>query len=113
MNELYEVKSHNEVISLPTITTNEIISAIVEKIARTVLKCLDQNKSLINDNTKYFITGGGLSYIKGAKDVVGRILDKSVEILSPPLPQLSKPQYSSMLSILYTAINRKNSKMKI
>lgn len=53
------------------------------------------------------LTGGGLSYIRGAQEHISRRLDKVVEVLSPKLPYYSKESQSSLLSVLDMALNDK------
>lgn len=103
-NEMYEIKVGNEFQALSMISTNQIIINRVEIIAKTINKCLDMNKQLIDDKTKFYLTGGGISYIKGAKDILGSVIGKSIDILVPSIPELARPHYSSVLSLLYSAL---------
>lgn len=100
-SDVYAIKTNNEVISIPALTTNNIIQDRIEKIIKTAIKCLEVNKSKLPKDAKVYLCGGGISYVKGAKELISRLMDKKVEILTPTLPQLAKPHYCSILSVLY------------
>ena len=104
-NELYEVKttSDSAIQSISAVNANNIVSYTVEVVANTIIKCLQQHSDVITNNMNIYLTGGGLSYIKGAKDVLANVFSKDVKILAPDLAGLNKPHYSSILSLLYVA----------
>ena len=56
----------------------------------------------------FYLTGGGICFIKGAKDYLSKYFGVNVEILSPPNLQMSKPNYSVLLGLLNSAINQEN-----
>jgi cell division protein FtsA len=103
-DDYYEIKDKNGVVPIEAKTSNEIVSARIESIGQTILKCLKNSGYEIPDSTPYFLTGGGLSYIKGAKDLLGKILGKNIELVMPSMPQLEKPHYSSVLGLLNLAL---------
>ncbi|MBQ8749612.1 MAG: hypothetical protein IJZ29_04005 [Clostridia bacterium] len=110
--DVYEVKSGSDVITLSAYNANGIVGHRVEKIANTTIKCVEKYKNLINDNTKFYLCGGGLSYIKGAKEILGRMLGYNLDIICPNIPQLARPHYSAVLSLLYVACKNNYVKRK-
>ena len=90
-------------LSIPAQTANNITIAKIETIAKTIKKCLNNSTENISDAPIY-LTGGGLCYIKGAKEILASKLGKNVAILAPAIPQLAKPHYSSVLSLLNYAL---------
>ncbi|MBQ3494148.1 MAG: cell division FtsA domain-containing protein, partial [Clostridia bacterium] len=54
----------------------------------------------------YYITGGGISYIKGAKDYISKMLGVNVTLIAPNDIHMQKPHYSSILGLLNTALNQ-------
>lgn len=111
-NDLYEIKSGEEVVSISAVNANGIVLNTVEKISKTTDKALGKFKNLINDATKFYLCGGGLSYIKGAKEILGRIVGNNFSIICPNLPQLARPHYSAVLSLLFVACNEYSNKRK-
>ena len=61
----------------------------------------------------YYITGGGLCYIKGAKEYISKSLGTNITLLSPQDIHLQKPHYSSILGLLNTALNQENKTKKL
>jgi len=103
-NESYEVMGKEFVSTFSAKATNEIVEARVEIIANYILKCLDRCQYEFPDYLPVYLTGGGLSYIKGIKDFLGRKLGRRVEIVAPKVAQNNKPDYSSEISLLDTAL---------
>lgn len=96
----------------PAALTNEIVAARIGTIAKTVLKCLDLSQYEIPENVSYSLTGGGISYIRGAKEILAEKFARSVEIAAPPIPQMEIPAWSSSLGLLDLAINIQGSQKK-
>ena len=103
-NEMYEVKAgDSSVQSISAVTANKIVVYEVEKIAKMCINCLKRHSNLVTNDMNIYLTGGGLSYIKGAKDILANEFSKDVTILAPDIQGLNKPHYSSVLSLLYQA----------
>ena len=51
-----------------------------------------------------YLTGGGISYIKGAKDYMQEVLNRKIIVVSPWPPQLDSPELSSIIGLLDTAL---------
>jgi len=58
-----------------------------------------------NDYETVYFTGGGLCYLRGIKYYLGRELDRKVEIVMPKPLKFKKPDVSSVISVLDTALN--------
>lgn len=87
---------------------------LVKKTIKSSLDILCENLSLSLENSGYvlpdyvslMITGGGIFYIRGAKEHVSGRLDTVVEVAAPALPLLDKPEQSSVLSLLDLALDQ-------
>ena len=99
-NDYYEVSA-----KYPAAVVNDIVSARISVIAKTVLKCMDLCEYVIPDSIPYSLTGGGITYIRGAKEVFSDKLKKPVEIVAPKIPQMEVPGWSSSLGLLDLALN--------
>ncbi len=95
-DDVYEVGGKYYNASL----VNEIVRARISTIARTVLKCMELNEYIIPDNIPYSLTGGGISYMRGAKDILSELCRRRVEIVAPRIPQMEVPGWSSSLGLL-------------
>ncbi|MDR2090602.1 MAG: hypothetical protein LBP62_02995 [Clostridiales bacterium] len=62
-------------------------------------------KSSLTDCPVYVtmhLSGGGLSYLKGAKEFLAEALGREVKIIAPNLPQYNKPHYSALFGLIDT-----------
>ena len=50
------------------------------------------------------LTGGGINYIKGARDFMSRKLGRKVQLVSPPVGEGNKPDFSAEIAMLDVAI---------
>ena len=103
----YEVAKKDSLISIPMQQANEIVFARLEYISQLINKCLAGLKQEY-PKMPYYITGGGLCYIKGAKEYISKSLGTNITLLSPQDIHLQKPHYSSILGLLNTALNQEN-----
>ena len=103
-DEMYEVKlPDGSIQSISAQNANGIVAHKLEVIAKTVLKCLQQDSKVITNNMNIYLTGGGATFIKGAKDIMSNVFSKDVSLLAPDMAGLNRPHYSSVLSLLYVA----------
>lgn len=98
--DVYEISERGEVKKFKAKLVNEIVSGVIDVIASTIEKCLKRCVYEYPDYIPYYITGGGLCYLKGARDYLSKRLDKPVEIVAPSLPQFNRPHLSSSLGLL-------------
>lgn len=103
-NDIYEIGGDNGVKTLSASLVNEIVIHRIFVIGKMIEKCLDMCKYETPDYVPYSLTGGGISYIRGAKDVLSQKLGRNVEIVTPKLPQVNKPDMSSSWGLLDMAI---------
>ncbi len=87
-----------------------------EEIKRTVLDSIDElcdnifqsfdkfNKN-IPDYVPLYLTGGGLTFLRGAKEHLAERLGMNVEVIAPRVPLMDKPTESSVLSLLDMALS--------
>jgi len=89
----------------------------VEEIKNTIKSSLDvlcEEISSTLENTGFsipeyvslMITGGGIAYLRGAKEHVSNRLNSVVEIVVPKVPLMDKPSESSILSLLDLALEQ-------
>jgi len=83
---------------------NLVVSGVIKLIAETITKALKNCTYDYPDYIPYHLTGGGITYIKGAGDLLSKCLKKPVEIAVPKLPLSNKPHLSSSLGLLDMAL---------
>jgi len=102
---------------------NEMIEAddgetySLDEVLLTIKTSLDSLCAIINEafeksgyslpeRLSFFLTGGGIAYIRGAKEYVSERLNRQIEIVAPKVPLMDKPSNSTMLSLLDLALEQ-------
>ena len=104
--DVYEIADRDVHLPFPAKTVNEIVMERIKIIATTIEKCLSKCDYEYPDYIPYHLTGGGLSYLKGARDYLSKRLNKPVEIVSPAYPPFSRPYMSSGIGLMEMALNQ-------
>lgn len=104
--DYYELVQGEREFKVDAGIANAVVSSRVTQIAKMVGKCLDNCKFEYPDYVPVLLTGGGLSYLKGARDLMSKVLNKDTRIIAPPVPQLDKPHVSSTLGLLDVALKQ-------
>ncbi len=79
---------------------SEIIDSRVEHLCMLICVALEQSPLAIARRTRIFLSGGGLSMIKGVKEMLQKHLKRQVRIPCIDAPQLSMPNYYTALALL-------------
>ncbi len=100
-DDFYEIVSPNGTTTpVSAKLTNEITLARLDMIAGLISRSLTILKNNNNGFLPVYLTGGGICYLKGGRDYLSKSIGTNVEILSPQVPQLNRPHFSSVLGIL-------------
>lgn len=115
MEDCYEVDVKDKILPVSINIANEIVSARLDMICLLIKKIF---ASFGIENSQFvpvYLTGGGISYIKGARDYLAKSLGRNVQSLVPLSPGFAKPHLSSVISVLNLALENKqnNSLLKI
>ena len=97
-NDTYDVSYKDKVTSFSARQVNDIVASKLSKLSRTITNCLASCD--LPASTSFYLTGGGLSYMSGARDFLSKKLNKHVEIAKPELPQYNKPHLSSAFGLM-------------
>lgn len=108
--DFYEVAGKDYMIPFSAKTTNEIVSERIDLIASFILKCFNRCEYEFPDYIPVHLTGGGLSYIKGARDYLSKRIGRKVEVIAPKVPGLNRPHFSTALGVLDLALELENGK---
>ncbi len=104
-NDIYEISGKDGVKTLSAQLVNEIVMHRIYLMGKTVEKCLSLSEYEYPDYIPYSLTGGGVCFIRGAKDILSQQLGRNVETVAPKLPQVGRPNLSSAWGLLDMAIN--------
>ncbi len=75
-------------------------------LCENIDKALDEFGYNVPEYVPLMITGGGIAYIRGAKEHVAGRLGMSVRVIAPTVPLMDKPDESSVLSLLDLALEQ-------
>lgn len=107
-SDYYEVAGKDYLAPFSAKAANEIVMARIDLIASFILKCFARCEYDFPDYIPVHLTGGGLSYIKGARDYLSKKIGRKVDIIAPPIPQLNRPHFSTALGVLDVALDHAN-----
>ncbi len=90
---------------LPRLKVNEIVTSRLEDIARYVRRALDGSPIQYPPYLPLYISGDGITGIRGAKELLARKVGRNVEEAVPSTPGYGKPQYSAALGAVFYAFS--------
>ncbi len=83
---------------------HQIIFDRLDMFAKLIKRCLSE--AGLENERNISLTGGGLAYLKGARGYLSRQLATDIEVLSPRLPAVGKPEMSSVYAVCDLALSR-------
>ena len=103
--DFYEIPADGgRVERIPMASANEVVSFRIDELAEVV------NQVLMNYSDQYisylpiYLTGGGLTKIKGGRDYLAKCLGRNISYGVPPLPGKDKPELASIFSLVNSAL---------
>ena len=85
---------------------NDTIKNSLDNLCEQISIALEQSNYILPDYVDLRVTGGGISYLRGAKEYVSSRLNMVVGIVAPTVPLMDQPTMSSMLSLLDLALEQ-------
>lgn len=79
---------------------SEVIDARVEHLSLLINNAFENSPLNIARRTRIYLSGGGIAMMKGARDMLQKLLKRQVRIPAIEAPQLSTPNYYSVLALL-------------
>ena len=83
-----------------------VLKNTLEVLCEKVNDAFDDCGLIIPEYVPLFITGGGISYLRGAKEYVSNRLGMMVDVIAPKVPMMDKPSESTILSLLDLALDQ-------
>ncbi len=111
-DQTIEVAYEGNIKNVPLSLTNEIVCARLDIIAKGIDTCIELSKLDYPKFYPVFLTGGGISLLKGARQYLSKQLSRPVEIIFDDSQILSKPYYSALVTLTETAIKKECSNEK-
>ncbi|MBE5756835.1 MAG: hypothetical protein E7342_03440 [Clostridiales bacterium] len=102
----YEIINGEEGYYFIANKVNEIAVEALDNICAEIEKSVISSKFNIPSHIPVYVTGGGISYIRGAKEHIAKRISMNVEVIGPKVPLYNKPTNSSCLSVLDLALSQ-------
>ncbi|MBR2384814.1 MAG: hypothetical protein IKA99_04285 [Clostridia bacterium] len=109
-NSVYTIFTDDGEVQFPCETVNEIALDAVDSFVGLISDFIEENASPFAENLRIYLTGGGLSYLRGVKSHLSARLGLPVEILAPKVPMHNKPDESSTFAMLNFALKDKENR---
>lgn len=77
----------------------------IDELCDNIFQALEDFGTNIPDYVPLYLTGGGITCLRGAKEHLAERLGMNVEVISPRVPLMDKPAESSALSLLDMALS--------
>ncbi len=87
-----------------TIVLRDKVREGLDGICETMEECMQSYKGKNLDSKPMFITGESVKIVRGTVEHISNRLVKNIEVVAPCVPYYDKPQFSSILSLLDTAL---------
>lgn len=106
--EYHEVQEDGEVVCRASAAdVNLLTYEVLDYMADLIKKSIELSGAGLSPYAEIFLTGGGISELRGAKEFLSATLEKPIEILTPGVPRLNRPFYSSTVGLLNVAVGLK------
>ncbi len=106
----YDIVYQDKVLNIPAQKAHEIVEARLDVLAKFINLTLSQCDQDFPSYIDIKLTGGGISYIRGAKEYLGKVLKKNIHLSHVKVPQFDEPHLSSTYALLDLALNQKQTR---
>ncbi|MCH5142521.1 MAG: hypothetical protein J1G07_02270 [Clostridiales bacterium] len=98
---IYEGKTY----TFPTVELRDRIREALDGICETIEECRQSYTGRNIEGKPILVTGEGIKVVRGAIEHIAGRLVKTLETVAPNVPYYDKPRFSSLFSLLDTALN--------
>lgn len=104
-HDFYELPVEGgKVEKINLITAGEVASYRIEELAQVISKCCQMFANEYISYLPVYLTGAGISKIKGGRDYLAKCLGRNISYGTPPLPGKDKPENASLYSLVKSAL---------
>jgi cell division protein FtsA len=86
---------------------SEVIDARVEHLCQLIGRAFEKSPLNVARRTRIYLSGGGIAMMKGVRDMLQGLLKRQVRISAIEAPQLSTPNYYTVLALLHYVFEAK------
>ena len=85
------------------VEVNEIAKERLTFLGQAINKCLGRCEYDCPSHLPLHVTGGGLTGLRGARELLSKVTGRSIEFIAPRDPNFAKPYFSSTLGVMEIA----------
>ena len=100
----YEFDYETNRYSFPIGEVNEMVKECVDYVASYIGKALEAFRFDLPSDATLYLSGGGFSSVRGAREYLSKALSRKVEYVLPSVPNLNKPYYATAVGLLKEAL---------
>lgn len=103
--DFYELSlDGGKVEKIPLNEAGEVAGYRIDEIAQVIAKCIQMFVKENNIALPVFLSGAGISKIKGGRDYLAKCIGRNISFAQPSLPGKEKPWQASIYSLVDTAL---------
>ena len=103
LNDFYKVKYRGESYRVAYHDIHELVYDRLDIICTYLKKAIDICEYDFPQYLPIYMVGGGISYLRGAKEYISRQIGRPINIVGPKVPNYEKPEYASLMGLLNVA----------
>ena len=105
-NDFYELTLDlGKVEKIMLNSANEVAGYRIDELAQVIAKCVQMYSKEYLTYLPVYLSGGGISKIKGGRDYLAKCLGRNITYGVPPIPGKDKPEYASIYSLVNSALS--------
>lgn len=102
----YQLTVNDEDFLLPLQKSNVTVRFCLDQLSEHIDSVMRDCPLDLTINTPIALTGGGVAYMRGAKEYISSRLEMPIQIMTPQIPFMNKPDEAALLSLLNEALER-------
>lgn len=104
-NDCYDVLTENGVTTRISLNfANEVVSYRLDELSEVIAKCVQMSSNNFDSYLPIYLTGGGISKIKGGCDYLAKCLGKNISYGVPNIPGKERAELASIYSLVNSAL---------
>ena len=103
----YDLVTNHGLERIPLMEANNVAIDRISEIGRAINACVLNHSTEFITYLPVYLTGLGLTKIKGAKDYISKCIGRNIIVGTPDIPGQDKPEESAMFGILRYALKNR------
>ena len=102
---VYEVLDGDRMLRFSQRACNQVAEGVITKLAEYVDTAIKNSNVRLPQDYNISLTGGGIAYIRGAREYLFKLIGIPVNIVCPKISYMAKPEETSKIAVLNYALN--------